>query len=46
MDMSLEANENKYVILPLKTGYRMGDMDSEGLDLIGIWNEVNRKMGT
>jgi hypothetical protein len=43
--LALEARENEYVTLSLKTGYRVGDNDPESLDLIGLWNEVYRKMG-
>lgn len=43
--MALEARENKYISLSLKTGYRDGDNDPESLDIIGLWNEVYRKMG-
>jgi hypothetical protein len=46
MDMALEARENRLVTMTMKTGYRVRDMDPEGLDLIGLWNEVYRKMGS
>ncbi len=41
----LEAREDEYVTLSMKTGYRIGDMDPESLEIIGLWNEVYRKMG-
>lgn len=44
MEMALEAREHKYVTMTMKTGYRIGEYDKEGLDLIGVWNEGYRKM--
>jgi hypothetical protein len=44
-EMSLEAREAGLVTMTMKTGYRVGDNDPEGLDLIGIWHEVYKKMG-
>ena len=44
--MALEAREAGLVTMSLKTGYRVGDNDPEGLELIGLWNEVYRKMGS
>ena len=45
LDMALEGREAEYLTLNMKTGYRVGDFDPEGLDLIGLWNKVYRKMG-
>lgn len=45
MDMALEVRDEKYVTMTMKTGYRVGDNDPEGLDLIGLWNETYRNMG-
>ena len=45
MDMALEAREAKYVTICMKTGSRIGDHDPEGLDIIGLWNDVYRNMG-
>ncbi len=43
--MAYEAREAQFLSLALKTGYSVSDMDPEGLELIGVWNEVYRKMG-
>ena len=43
--MALKAREEQYLSLSMKTGFRVCDMAPEGLELIGVWNEVYRKMG-
>ena len=45
LDMALEGREAQYLTVNMKTGYQVGDFDPEGLDLIGLWNKVYRKMG-
>ncbi len=43
--MALEARDEKYVTMTMKTGFRVGDNDPEGLEIIGLWNDVYRNMG-
>jgi hypothetical protein len=43
--LALEARDDEYVTLSPKTGYRIGDMDPESLEIMGLWNMVYRNMG-
>jgi hypothetical protein len=45
LDMALEACEERYVTVSMKTGCRVGNHDPEGLEIIGLWNMVYRNMG-
>ena len=43
-NMAYDARESQYLTLSMKTGHRVGDNDPEGLESIGVWNELYRKM--
>ena len=43
--LALEARDDEFITLSMKTGYRVGDNDPVSLDLIGLWNNVYRTMG-
>ena len=43
--MALEARDSNLLTLAMKTGFLVRDMEPEELDIIGIWNEVYKKMG-
>ena len=44
-EMAFDAKQENYVSITMKTGTRTGEYTPDGLEIIGYWNELYRRIG-